>query len=178
MRGWGDKDVEMWDASAPGGLVGRRTIKHTRVPWVTRGEVDVGKRGPFGEGVGSHGEVRKSVDDVEMEYVAVRCRDALSASNDDGAVADCVLEEFKLPCRMNGAGGAMVGVLVEQNDGAAKLSGDFGRGINQGKSAKSVIVDAIDINDGGVSAKDIGIISKDAAVSSPVDEGTALSAVV
>jgi hypothetical protein len=178
MRGCCDKSVEMGNGSAPAGLVSRRTVKHTRVPRVTRGEGDVGKRGPFGGSVGSHGEVGESVDDVERKDVAVGCRDALSATHDDGTIADGVLKEFKLPCRMDGVGGAMVGALSKDNDGAAELSGDFGRGINQGKSAECVIVDATDINGGWMNEEDRGVIAKDSAVSSPIDEGSALVTVV
>jgi hypothetical protein len=124
--------------------------------------------------MGLHSHIWETANNIEWDNEAIRSTDALLTTSLEGTVVDHILEMFKLWCRVNSTVQAMVGVLSHMDNDWAVMSLDLGGCVNDLEGRKFVVINTGDVNPALMCQVDMSVITYDASVSSPIDEGTAL----
>ena len=132
----------------------------------------MGQTVPFSVGVGAHIDVRKPVNDVDGNSIAIEINDTLQAALDlEGAVVDIIHVVFQLNGRVDGLTLPSIGILVHDGNNGTKLGINDRTTSANGDVRDFVIVDTNDVNHALSQFDKPHINATDATVCTAIQEG-------
>ena len=147
-------------------------VQDSRVPINIGGQDDMGQTVPFSVSVGAHIDVRKPVNNVDGNSIAIESNDTLQAALDlEGAVVNIVHVVFQLNGRVDGVTLPSIGILVHDGNNGTKL-GIYDRTTSANGDVRNlVVVDANDVNYALSQFNKSHVSATDATVCPAIQEG-------
>src|SRR6056300_1104605 len=125
----------------------------------------------------THSKVGKAILDIKWDDVAVRCGQALLATNLGRLVIDRNLEMFHLSARQYGLSRTYVCLLVHDRNGRSSLGVDKTNGGDNGYVGNLMIVESLDVNSAVGFGDDANIIASNATIGTSVNKSQVFTSI-